>query len=61
MAFPFVEIENTNDFADGSFELLAGKSLHSEIGVMSKMKLSSNFKVSESVVIGVNLGGLYTD
>jgi hypothetical protein len=61
LAGPFVEFDNKNETAYGRFEFLAGKSLNPKIGVMSKMQFSLNFKVFESAVIGVNLGGLYTD
>ncbi len=60
LAGPFIEMHDS-EFTYGSFEFLAGKSLHSKIGVMSKLKLVFNIKVSKNAVIGINLGGLYTD
>jgi hypothetical protein len=65
LAGPFVEFSDKSELDDGfsygSFEFLAGKSLNSKIGVMSKIKFALNFKVFKSAVIGVNVGGLYTD
>ncbi len=61
LAGPSIELISRDNPISLGFEFLGGHSLHSKIGVMSTMKLAFNIKASESFVIGIHFGGLYTD
>jgi hypothetical protein len=61
LAGPSIELVSRDNPVSLGFEFLGGHSLHSKIGVMSTMKLAFNIKASESIVIGIHFGGLYTD